>query len=442
MGVKRQRKLDERRRVLGKYSRKDNPWNDRHLDKVFVWRARAHALGISSSEAKRDAKARREANLIELDKAKQRREAREVEFQERVAEKDRQRRERDGDDYDTLARTEKVFVVKQRKQASILHINANREEPADTLARNVLLLHQLGLREPETGPDGKLLPALAEFVGAWTGDVLRFVRAQSRAAVQLIKQDLPLILADLEPAAYLRCVLVVCEDLLAAPSVHLSAQVEAAIVASCQDRTLGEIAAERASASAKARGSDYWTAMASRLAVEEAKAHLVELQRALVDRLASQGRATHAPPVEEEDTKLKQAPVGAERKNTYSRRDGGDEEFDVRLPVANAGKGLLKPKTWNRVLRNTDRRGNQYVAGYRFNILYPEATTVPRFEIEPNPRKPTTCFLVFKAEPYEDLKYEVESKDWERNTRSNFVSKFENNTLQLYFDYRRVGFRR
>jgi hypothetical protein len=421
---------------------------------VFVWEKKAQLLGQTKSQAKRAAKAQREANLVEMDKAKLKREARELEMQQRIMERDRERRDRDGDNFETLSRNEQEFSRRQRRQAAVLSINQCRERPADLLARNMLLVRQLEAGGPEVGPDGKPVAALEEFVGAFAQDPGEFVTGLSRPDLEEVKRDLPLILWALEPVDYMRGVLVVCEDALVGggATAHLPRQVEAALIESCRNRSRREIASERMDAQRKMRAADsaaagggqepqYWAAVASRLAVEEARAMVSELHEQLLGKLKRFGRFAHAPPEEPAAAPhMGDAPPHLANHSVPGYMH--DELFSEQVDLPTSDPSLIKPKSWNRIRRANDRRGHPYVAGYRFNIFYPDLVRgVPSYEVKP--KDDTTDIITFKAgPPYADVAFQVFHGEWKRDQRSAYKSKFEDGQLYLYFDIRRPRYRR
>lgn len=86
------------------------------------------------------------------------------------------------------------------------------------------------------------------------------------------------------------------------------------------------------------------------------------------------------------------------------------------------------------------------VQGYKFNIFYPDLldpSVAPTFTKLKIPDDPDFCILRFSAgPPYEDIAFKIVNKPWESSQRHGFRSKFERGVLCLYFNFRRIRYRR
>lgn len=80
--------------------------------------------------------------------------------------------------------------------------------------------------------------------------------------------------------------------------------------------------------------------------------------------------------------------------------------------------------------------------GYRFRIIYPQASGTPRYRVEPDPRGEETQFIRFMAAPYQDLLFRLPAHKWELGHRQGFVCTFQDDTLTLDFRFARVIYRR
>lgn len=80
--------------------------------------------------------------------------------------------------------------------------------------------------------------------------------------------------------------------------------------------------------------------------------------------------------------------------------------------------------------------------GYRFRIIYPQASSTPRYRVEPDPRGEATQLIRFMAAPYQDLLFRLPAHKWELGHRQGFVCTFQDDTLTLDFRFARVIYRR
>lgn len=120
-----------------------------------------------------------------------------------------------------------------------------------------------------------------------------------------------------------------------------------------------------------------------------------------------------------------------------------------------------KPRYVNRV--NTGYEWNRYnqthydqdnppprvVQGYRFNIFYPDlidSTKAPSYKLIREPPESgcgDTVILRFSAgPPYEDVAFRIVDRPWEHSKRRGFRCIFERGVLQLYFNFKRLRYRK
>ena len=120
-----------------------------------------------------------------------------------------------------------------------------------------------------------------------------------------------------------------------------------------------------------------------------------------------------------------------------------------------------KPRYVNRV--NTGYEWNRYnqthydqdnppprvVQGYRFNIFYPDlldpgrAPTYKLIREPPESGCGDTVVLRFSAgPPYEDVAFRIVDRPWEHSQRRGFRCVFERGVLQLYFNFKRLRYRK
>ncbi|CAN0879894.1 CTN [Linum grandiflorum] len=117
-----------------------------------------------------------------------------------------------------------------------------------------------------------------------------------------------------------------------------------------------------------------------------------------------------------------------------------------------------KPKYFNRV--HTGYEWNKYnqthydhdnpppksVQGYKFNIFYPDLvdkTKAPTYTIDRDGSSDETCIIRFHAgPPYEDIAFRIVNKEWELSHKKGFKCTFERGILHVYFNFKRLRYRR
>lgn len=102
---------------------------------------------------------------------------------------------------------------------------------------------------------------------------------------------------------------------------------------------------------------------------------------------------------------------------------------------------------YNRAHYDVDNPPPKVVQGYKFNIFYPdlvEKSKGPSYKILPDPSgDDSTVLLKFTAgAPYEDIAFRIVNKEWDRAPKKGFKNVFDRGMLQLYFNFRRISYRR
>jgi Cactus-binding C-terminus of cactin protein/Conserved mid region of cactin len=226
---------------------------------------------------------------------------------------------------------------------------------------------------------------------------------------------------------------------------------------------------------------EFWQAALGRIRRGVAEARLGELNKVLADERAVMLAAM---PVEErgggaggagigrdgEDAQLLEGPVDL-GEDAMVRAEAAkgmreDEERFVDL-VDSAGVSRMyawndkyrprRPRSFNRVQTGYD--WNKYnrthydhdnpppktVQGYKFNVFYPDLidrSVAPTFVVS-RTDNPEVCILTFKSgPPYEDLAFKIVSRPWEHSHRRGFRCTFDRGVLQLWFNFRRLRYRR
>jgi hypothetical protein len=103
---------------------------------------------------------------------------------------------------------------------------------------------------------------------------------------------------------------------------------------------------------------------------------------------------------------------------------------------------------WNRYNRTHYTKENpppKTVQGYKFNIFYPDlidVTDTPSYHISKG-KSPGTKIIRFHAgPPYEDVAFEVLDKEWDLSRRHGFRNSFDRGVLSLWFNFKRLRYRR
>lgn len=103
---------------------------------------------------------------------------------------------------------------------------------------------------------------------------------------------------------------------------------------------------------------------------------------------------------------------------------------------------------YNKTHYDSDNPPPKMVVGYKFNIFYPDlidSSKAPSYSIERDPSSPdnSTCILRFSGgPPYEDIAFRIVNKDWATDPKRGFKCVFDRGILQLYFNFRKVFYRR
>jgi hypothetical protein len=143
--------------------------------------------------------------------------------------------------------------------------------------------------------------------------------------------------------------------------------------------------------------------------------------------------------------------------------EDGEEEFgqivDLK-PVLETWMSKYhprKPKFFNRV--KTGYEWNRYnqthydhsspppkvVQGYKFNLFYPDLidkTKAPQFYLEPC-EDSDLCVIRFHAgPPYEDIAFQIVSREWDFSERRGFKNFFDRGVLHLYLNFKRHRYKR
>ena len=113
------------------YTADDNPFNDPNIHETFTWKKKGGET--KSRQNKQD------EIFGEIEKVRQRRKDRELEFEEMQRIRAEESRMRELENYDEWARKEEEFHLLQQRQRSAIRLVEGREKPIDVLAKNMLM---------------------------------------------------------------------------------------------------------------------------------------------------------------------------------------------------------------------------------------------------------------------------------------------------------------
>ena len=132
------------------YTPEDNPFRDPNLHETFTWKKKEEIVAkkqtrdnIDNSEGgganrggRRD---QQEHTFAEIEKVRQRREARDLHLEEMERLRAEESRMKELENYDEWAKKEEEFHLQQQRQRSAIRLVEGREKPVDVLAQNMLL---------------------------------------------------------------------------------------------------------------------------------------------------------------------------------------------------------------------------------------------------------------------------------------------------------------
>ncbi|UKJ88857.2 cactin [Theileria orientalis] len=140
----------------------------------------------------------------------------------------------------------------------------------------------------------------------------------------------------------------------------------------------------------------------------------------------------------------------------YTKLEEDEEVFDDLVPLRSDNEDLETPKYFNRVKRgyewtkynmahyDPDHPPPKLVQGYKFNIFYPELKgKVPQWRLQKDGERTETALIRFiGGNPYRDIAFRVVNKEWVTDPQKGFKNFFDNGVLHLYFDFKKIKYRR
>ncbi|UKK01233.2 cactin [Theileria orientalis] len=140
----------------------------------------------------------------------------------------------------------------------------------------------------------------------------------------------------------------------------------------------------------------------------------------------------------------------------YTKLEEDEEIFEELVDLRGDDEDLETPKYFNRVKRgyewtkynmahyDPDHPPPKLVQGYRFNIFYPELKgKVPQWKLQKDGERTETALIRFiGGHPYRDIAFRVVNKEWVTDPQKGFKNFFDNGVLHLYFDFKKIKYRR
>ena len=132
------------------YTPEDNPFRDPNLHETFTWKKKEEIVakkqtkdvddnGAEGGANKGGRRDQQEHTFAEIEKVRQRREARDLHLEEMERLRAEESRMKELENYDEWAKKEEEFHLQQQRQRSAIRLVEGREKPVDVLAQNMLL---------------------------------------------------------------------------------------------------------------------------------------------------------------------------------------------------------------------------------------------------------------------------------------------------------------
>jgi hypothetical protein len=473
------------------YTAEDNPFNDPNLHETFTW----------SKKTQTDPAATKQDHIFsEIEKVRQRRKDRELQFEEMERIRAEESRMKELENYDEWARKEEEFHLQQQRQRSAIRLVEGREKPIDVLAKNILLfglsdeetknratvkyqerynaLNELETLEAELEEPHVFLKVLKlKELEELLEDIEAFRRLEREASGSQIRDSDNVILKYWD-----NLVLVTQDEILylktgGAEGAH--AKVLQDILKLFEGQSPSALTKMKGEVIGKLRGSatggnvdlDYWRTVLSQLDVHLAKTELSDIHSKMLvrqlERLEKKkdelktAKASNG----EDDTKPEAQETSMVPKNVAPEFGDLEEELglDSEMTLQTGAYSWQdkyrprKPRYFNRVKTGYDwNKYNQThydhdnpppktVQGYKFNIFYPDLIDkhkTPQYSLEAADSD-EFCIIRFHAgPPYEDIAFKIINREWNRSRKRGFRSTFERGVLSLYFNFTSHWYRR
>eukprot|EP00375_Theileria_parva_P000803 XP_763473.1 hypothetical protein [Theileria parva strain Muguga] len=140
----------------------------------------------------------------------------------------------------------------------------------------------------------------------------------------------------------------------------------------------------------------------------------------------------------------------------YTKLEEGEEVFDGLVKLPDENTDLKAPMYYNRIKRGVewtkynlahydqDNPPPKRIQGYKFNIFFPQLKgKVPKWKLQKDGNKNETVLIRFiGGDPYRDIAFRVMNREWNTDPQKGFKNFFDNGVLHLYFDFKKIKYRR
>lgn len=465
-------------KLLG-YSNDVNPFGDSNLLQPFVW-GKKSAKDEKKAEIE-NPEDKRLKLMDEINKVRKRREDREKEMEEMEKLRSEEQRLREAVQFGDWQQKEEEFHLNQSKARSKIRLVEKREQPIDTLAKNILMIEamtnekdpfdlsrdkfsdlEVELRDPVSLVEGLELDQL----GQLHTDIesYRQLSLRSSDGYESFWDSMKMIVSSLVRTSQ--------------SAIHRSLHSEIdALLISKSSESLERLEKDIKRGIGEGLYSDvpYWEAVVEEIVVRRAKAFvkathkcLLLKQLELLSMVRQHNDIKQLPTVEGEEATGASDGVESTIESRFIAEAGdvleGVEEL-MRDEVTLPGEVYLwqdkyrprKPRYLNKVRTGWDwNKYNQThydfdnpppktIHGYRFAIFYPDLidkSIAPKYHLEPSDDPDFAIIRFHAGPPYEDIAFKILNRQWDINRRSGFRCVFERGILQLNFNFKRRLYRR
>lgn len=123
-----------------------------------------------------------------------------------------------------------------------------------------------------------------------------------------------------------------------------------------------------------------------------------------------------------------------------------EDKFRPRKPkYFNRVKTGYEWNKYNQTHYDVDNPPPKIVQGYKFNIFYPDLidkSVAPKYSIEKTDSPDFVIIRFHAGPPYLDIAFKIVNKEWEAGHKKGFKSMFSNGVLYLWFNFKRLKYRR
>ncbi|KAL1190733.1 Splicing factor Cactin [Cardamine amara subsp. amara] len=445
------------------YSNDSNPFGDSNLTETFVWRKKIeedvhNGASLDDFSLKAERRRRKEARA-EVEKIKKTREERAVEKARHEEDMALLARERARAEFQDWEKKEEEFTFDQSKIRSKMRLRQGRAKPIDILYKYLYGLKDdmnIELSEPNMVFKGLNVKDLEEL----HNDIKIYLDFDRETQTHVQYWEALNVICDWELAEARKRDALDQLQLLAAQERGLHASVEADVRNCLDGKTHEELVELQLEIESKLRSGEakvveYWEAILKRIDIYKANAFLKEAHAEMLRRHVQVNHGL-AEASEEEVNDMNLSDVVAEEAGSFSQElMHGDEEEEASDPEEDR---LRKPKYINRVQTgyewnkynqthyDHDNPPPKFVQGYKFNIFYPDLVDKnesPSYDFVKDGTSTETILMRFKAgPPYEDIVFRIVDKEWEFSHKKGFKNTFDGGVLRLYFNFKRLRYRR